>query len=79
MFKVKKFKAYNMIVTNVGELLSFHPIFNSVVKVGISFVPWIVQHKLYYFQNVENFKNHFLQITKYYERIFHLLKWKFQN
>jgi hypothetical protein len=50
MFKVKKFKAYNMIVTNVGELLSFHPIFNPVVKVGISFVPWIVQHKLYYFQ-----------------------------
>jgi hypothetical protein len=31
------------------------------------------------FKNVENFKNHFLQITKYYERIFHLLKWKFQN
>ncbi len=44
MLKVKKFKAYNMVVTNVGELLSFHPIFNPVVNLGITLVPWIVQH-----------------------------------
>jgi hypothetical protein len=50
MLKVKKFKAYNMVVISVGELLSFCPIFNLVVNLGIALVPWTVQHKLYYFQ-----------------------------
>jgi hypothetical protein len=78
MRKVKKFKAYNMVITSVGELLSFHPIFNLVVNLGITLVPLTIQHNIYIYY-VENFKNHFLQITKYYEKIFHFLKWKFQN
>jgi hypothetical protein len=79
MLKVKTFKTYNMVGTNVGELLNFHPIFNPIVNLDITLVPWTIQHKLYIFLNAENFKNHFLQITKCYEGIFHLLKWKFQK
>jgi hypothetical protein len=36
VLKVKKFKTHNMVVTNVGELLSFHPIFNPVINLGIT-------------------------------------------
>lgn len=49
MLKVKKFKAYNMVVTSmvvtsVGELLSFCLIFNLIVDLGITLVPWTIQH-----------------------------------
>jgi hypothetical protein len=44
MLKVKKFKAYSVVVTSVGELLSLHPIFNPIVNLGITLVPWTVQH-----------------------------------
>jgi hypothetical protein len=47
MHKVKKFKAYNMVITSVGELLSFHPIFNLVVNLGITLVPLTIQHNIY--------------------------------
>jgi hypothetical protein len=49
MLKVEKFKVYNMVVTSmvvtsVGELLSFRLIFNLIVDLGITLVPWTIQH-----------------------------------
>jgi len=37
-------QSLHMVITSVGELLSFHPIFNPVVNLGITLIPWIVQH-----------------------------------